>query len=122
MATNVEVTKLLMGDCASAYTDDQIQIFLDETKVNGAENTKFAAALGLNTCANSEALLEALSKTLNWTEDNRGLADNLRKGAKNLMGLDANIPYSVDVQQNFGPFSQLSLKSNLEKEAGFGSI
>lgn len=122
MATNVEVTKLLMGDCASVYEDSEIQIFLDQTKVNGTENAKFAAALGLNTCANSQSLLEALSKTLNWTTDNRGLAMNLREGAKNLMRLDANIPYSVDVEQNFGPFSQLSLESKLAKEAGFGSI
>lgn len=121
MATDIETVRLLMGDCESVYDNTQIQIFIDESKIAGAVNTKWAAALALEACANSKALKEKLRKTLNYTGDNKGLSKSLRDGATALREADAKSPYAVDVPQTGTEFATLDHQDNLAREAGFGS-
>lgn len=129
MATNIEIVRILMGDNktldedTSIYTDPEIQVFIDLETVGSAVQLLSAAALGLESLANSGARnLEKVKETLNFKGDTRGLSKNLRDGAAALRVREASIPAGEFVETAYTEFSVLQILNNQDLRAGRGTF
>jgi len=88
-STDIGKVRLYIGDTDvtpstdAVFSDEELQIFLD------SEGTVCsAAAFALETIASSQARTAGLMKTMNWTQDTRGVAADLRKQAEALRDKD----------------------------------
>jgi len=82
-ATDIGKVRLHIGDTDvtpasdAIFTDEELQVFLDTEG-----SVQSAAAMALDAIASSSARLARLLRTMNWSEDTRGVAEELRKQAQ----------------------------------------
>ena len=74
-STDVGQVRLLIGDTDiidAAFTDEEIQVFLDKDTYSGTADTEMAAGAALLAASTSQAYTAVLLKSLNFSKDTRG--------------------------------------------------
>ncbi len=86
--TDIGKVRLLCRDTdESAFTDEEIQTFINLTAIDGETDVRLAAANALETMATNEALLLKKISTLDLSTDGPALAQSLRESASKLRNL-----------------------------------
>ena len=68
----------------SIFSDEEIETFLEISKVDDETDIKLASAYALETIASSEALVQKKIKMMDLSTDGPAVADSLRKSAQRL--------------------------------------
>jgi len=119
ITTTVGKIRRLIGDTDitpesdATFNDEEIEFYYDLA----GDSILKAAALGLRAIAVSKALLEKLQRTLNWTEDTRGLANSILASALAYEEQDANTPAYAVAQLNNSDFASWSIQCWYDKTA-----
>ncbi len=87
------------------FEDNEIDVFLSFTAVDGTNDINLAAAVALETIAASEALVQKKIKLLDLTTDGPAVATSLRAAAKLLREQSDNESYVDWSEMNLNTFA-----------------
>ena len=96
LTTEAGKVRLLITDTDHTnpiFEDNEIDVFLSITAVDGSNDINLAAAVALETIAASEALVQKKIKLLDLTTDGPAVATSLRAAAKLLREQSDNESY-----------------------------
>ena len=96
LTTEAGKVRLLITDTDHTnpiFEDNEIDVFLSITAVDGTNDINLAAAMALETIAASEALVQKKIKLLDLTTDGPAVATSLRAAAKLLREQSDNESY-----------------------------